>query len=515
MKLKIMKKLRSNGAQDALIKPHDDEISGTSRSSSYRTHDAYAKDSATATNSSSGRGGSSHNTQYTRHRSDGTRGSKKSSYDRPQSISEMHLLVDDPNKHSKMTALLNDTSQDALSNGSGLEAYTSVSKHSRHHSDYGTGRHHSSSRPPKSIAEASQPSFVSDLEECTRYGYDGGRNNRVSPRPSPRPPKKILDACHHSEVSALDAGSRSSSNKSCTSSKKSSTSGDDKYSHHASNGTAGRSSASNEKCPHHNALDDAWQEFERKPTRDRQPLSTSMTPVAGMIYLEPVDFNDDDDAEEDEDNSNEDFEDEVKVGSSFHSRSKVSVMDASQYEKATHANSHTSCSPTRSNRMSYISSVQSSTQNRIMEEAQHHPPQKSHTNKTGKCPFRHGTVYAGPYPGYVHGNPKRGICPMGCRPKMTDEITSNETSTQTLLREAKEFIDLYYHERKEDMKDIDGFLGKKERMEMIKKSIEIMGTYEHTADELEHGARVAWRNAPKCSNRKFWQQVRNVSVIQA
>ena len=25
---------------------------------------------------------------------------------------------------------------------------------------------------------------------------------------------------------------------------------------------------------------------------------------------------------------------------------------------------------------------------------------------------------------------------------------------------------------------------------------------------LEHGARVAWRNAPKCSNRKYWQQLK-------
>ena len=24
----------------------------------------------------------------------------------------------------------------------------------------------------------------------------------------------------------------------------------------------------------------------------------------------------------------------------------------------------------------------------------------------------------------------------------------------------------------------------------------------------EHGARVAWRNAPKCSNRKYWQQLK-------
>lgn len=36
----------------------------------------------------------------------------------------------------------------------------------------------------------------------------------------------------------------------------------------------------------------------------------------------------------------------------------------------------------------------------------------------------------------------------------------------------------------------------------ILRSIEHEGTYAHTADELEYGARVAWRNAAKCANRK-------------
>jgi nitric-oxide synthase len=32
-------------------------------------------------------------------------------------------------------------------------------------------------------------------------------------------------------------------------------------------------------------------------------------------------------------------------------------------------------------------------------------------------------------------------------------------------------------------------------------------TYELTFDELQHGARVAWRNAPKCANRKYWDSL--------
>ena len=120
---------------------------------------------------------------------------------------------------------------------------------------------------------------------------------------------------------------------------------------------------------------------------------------------------------------------------------------------------------------------------------------------------------AGPYPGYVHGNPNRGICPAGCRPKKNDEITAIETPQDTLLREALEYCELYYHERQESMQVASGlkgsdFLPKEERMAQIRRSIELSGTYEHTFDELQHGARVAWRNAPKCANRKYWGQLK-------
>ncbi|KAL7552363.1 hypothetical protein ACHAWF_015597 [Thalassiosira exigua] len=129
-------------------------------------------------------------------------------------------------------------------------------------------------------------------------------------------------------------------------------------------------------------------------------------------------------------------------------------------------------------------------------------------NSSGKCPFRHGTVYAGPYPGYVHGNPKRGICPRGCRPELNSEIAESETPKKTLLREATEYIELYYHERRDEMKGVEGFATKEERMAEIQASIDSTGTYAHTFDELQHGARVAWRNSPKCSNRKYWQQLK-------
>ena len=71
-----------------------------------------------------------------------------------------------------------------------------------------------------------------------------------------------------------------------------------------------------------------------------------------------------------------------------------------------------------------------------------------------------------------------------------------------------EYIELYYHEREDDMRGKTGFLPKEKRMDMVKQYIAETGTYEHTFDELQHGACVAWRNAPKCANRKYWQQLK-------
>lgn len=98
--------------------------------------------------------------------------------------------------------------------------------------------------------------------------------------------------------------------------------------------------------------------------------------------------------------------------------------------------------------------------------------------------------------------------PSGCRPKVGGDVTDSETHKETLIREAMEFIEIYYNDRQDEMKYSNGFLSKEERMVKIKKSIEETGSYEHTFDELEHGARVAWRNAPKCSNRKYWEQLK-------
>ncbi|GAQ81306.1 nitric oxide synthase [Klebsormidium nitens] len=113
------------------------------------------------------------------------------------------------------------------------------------------------------------------------------------------------------------------------------------------------------------------------------------------------------------------------------------------------------------------------------------------------CPFKHGTVTVTPYPGFVHGkNP--AVCSSGCKP-VVDLL---ETPKEKLVCEALEFQELYHHE-KQSPKDV-----KARRVLEILASIDKEGTYSHTTDELEHGVRVAWRNAPKCSNRKYWSTLR-------
>ena len=52
------------------------------------------------------------------------------------------------------------------------------------------------------------------------------------------------------------------------------------------------------------------------------------------------------------------------------------------------------------------------------------------------------------------------------------------------MREAMEYLELYYHERNEDMCGEKGFLPKRERMAQVRKAINETGTYVHTFDEL-------------------------------
>jgi len=74
-------------------------------------------------------------------------------------------------------------------------------------------------------------------------------------------------------------------------------------------------------------------------------------------------------------------------------------------------------------------------------------------------------------------------------------------SKEQVWQEAKQFIEACYRE-----------LGKSEseiifRLQEVKKEIEQTGFYVHTFEELEHGARMAWRNSNRCIGRLFWQML--------
>jgi hypothetical protein len=121
------------------------------------------------------------------------------------------------------------------------------------------------------------------------------------------------------------------------------------------------------------------------------------------------------------------------------------------------------------------------------------------TGLHGRCPFLHGTVRADPYPGYVQGR-HPAICKYGCTPA-TREALESESPKDRLLREALEFNHLYHSEMGLSEAAYE------ERKEEISRQIAQTGRYEHTFDELQHGARVAWRNAGKCINRQVHMEV--------
>ncbi|KAG2495439.1 hypothetical protein HYH03_006385 [Edaphochlamys debaryana] len=95
------------------------------------------------------------------------------------------------------------------------------------------------------------------------------------------------------------------------------------------------------------------------------------------------------------------------------------------------------------------------------------------------------------------------MCPNGCRPDpaLDKYGRTDETPTETLIREALEYQELYHRERGSSAE------AKAARVKELLAEIAATGSYTHTFDELQHGARVAWRHAPKCANRKFWEEL--------
>jgi nitric-oxide synthase len=75
-----------------------------------------------------------------------------------------------------------------------------------------------------------------------------------------------------------------------------------------------------------------------------------------------------------------------------------------------------------------------------------------------------------------------------------------EYGTRALFDEAEQFLRQCYTEldRHEDLDD---------RIEEVWHAIGKRGHYEHTPAELEHGARMAWRNSNRCIGRHFWDSL--------
>ncbi|MBT2582674.1 nitric oxide synthase oxygenase [Planococcus sp. ISL-109] len=68
-----------------------------------------------------------------------------------------------------------------------------------------------------------------------------------------------------------------------------------------------------------------------------------------------------------------------------------------------------------------------------------------------------------------------------------------------LFEEAAHFIETCYLELGKEQAEI------RRRVAVVEQEIEAMGNYEHTIEELAHGARMAWRNNNRCIGRLFWK----------
>lgn len=73
-------------------------------------------------------------------------------------------------------------------------------------------------------------------------------------------------------------------------------------------------------------------------------------------------------------------------------------------------------------------------------------------------------------------------------------------TTKKLLEEATNFITDCYNELEKSHEIQD-------RLSQIESEIQMTGTYEHTFEELVHGARMAWRNSNRCIGRLFWNKL--------
>ncbi len=78
-----------------------------------------------------------------------------------------------------------------------------------------------------------------------------------------------------------------------------------------------------------------------------------------------------------------------------------------------------------------------------------------------------------------------------------------------LFEEAAHFIETCYTELGRQPEEI------RRRARQIEQEIETTGSYRHTAEELQQGARLAWRNNNRCIGRLFWQTLEVIDEREA
>lgn len=96
---------------------------------------------------------------------------------------------------------------------------------------------------------------------------------------------------------------------------------------------------------------------------------------------------------------------------------------------------------------------------------------------------------------------------MDRREKMNHTVPQH--STQELIRQAESFITACYQELglTEGERDL--------RLADIFEEVQRTGTYRHTAEELAHGARMAWRHNSRCIGRLFWHSLEVIDARRA
>ncbi|MEC0369552.1 nitric oxide synthase oxygenase [Paenibacillus chibensis] len=76
-----------------------------------------------------------------------------------------------------------------------------------------------------------------------------------------------------------------------------------------------------------------------------------------------------------------------------------------------------------------------------------------------------------------------------------------EHSSLLLQQKAEEYISICYAELEKTERELH------DRLAAVRQEINATGTYEHTFEELEHGAKMAWRNSNRCIGRLFWDSM--------